>query len=511
MNNKEKSSIIYQNVTYNDVILFGRQHNMSFLKGFTPKEIALYLYEEDFKSQDKWKALGMLDHTLYNKKRAKAYKEAFHKKYDELILWFNKRLPNAKFKAAFNTGIKACIKAKSDLPYYKEFYTEYFTKYNVDSIIDYAYTLSEKEKDMCKTLLIASIQLYRDTHEYKIKESNDGGKVMTLSDVYIDIRYQNEIWCDDNKVINYLIESYHDQIANTTLPLKGNIAPVGKLRNLQKTFKNYDAKIDKIRFKRLVGKAIKKLKTPHNAFKKDANTKTAQSFQRLVDGSNTSCINIKKENIPEKDISLTSEQIIDNKNQTTNNPELEALVGLKATENIESSPKEVYLNIIQRTNEEIQSSAQNRNIRLKNGFEYSEHEIINQEIGDKGETLVLENEIRKAKAWNLPFSMLKKIRRVSLESDDYGYDILSFDKDGNEHYIEVKTTKASYKKLSFIFTRNELEHAKKYGKSYSIVMVFDILQNPRIWNMGNPFVEEPIKVQIEPIKYLVSVCTELKK
>lgn len=36
-------------------------------------------------------------------------------------------------------------------------------------------------------------------------------------------------------------------------------------------------------------------------------------------------------------------------------------------------------------------------------------------------------------------------------------------------------------------------------------MVFDVAQNPRIWDMGNPFVSEPCKVNIKPIKYLVEV------
>ena len=40
----------------------------------------------------------------------------------------------------------------------------------IDSIIDYAYTLPEEQKDMCKTLIYAAIQYYRDT--------NDSRKIM---------------------------------------------------------------------------------------------------------------------------------------------------------------------------------------------------------------------------------------------------------------------------------------------------------------------------------------------
>ena len=102
---------------------------------------------------------------------------------------------------------------------------------------------------------------------------------------------------------------------------------------------------------------------------------------------------------------------------------------------------------------------------------------------------------------------MSKVRRDSLESDDYGFDILSFDKDGNERYLEVKTTKTNGKNFSFILTKNEFEQAKKYGNKYSFVIVFDILNNPHIWYMGNPFAEEPYKVKIQPFQYRVDVKT----
>ena len=120
---------------------------------------------------------------------------------------------------------------------------------------------------------------------------------------------------------------------------------------------------------------------------------------------------------------------------------------------------------------------------------------------------MLRNEIEKIKEWGLPNETLSKVRRVSLESDDYGFDILTFDRDGNERYLEVKTTKTNGKNFSFVLTRNEFEQAKKYGNKYSFVIVFDILSNPCIWNMGNPFVEEPYKVKIQPIQYRVDINT----
>lgn len=167
--------------------------------------------------------------------------------------------------------------------------------------------------------------------------------------------------------------------------------------------------------------------------------------------------------------------------------------------------KEVHLDMFSKPEDPIDAKERKDKIRSKDGIDYSDQQKRNQETGDIGEKLVLANEIDKARKWGLSEDLVSQIRRVSLESDDYGFDILSFDQNGKEHYIEVKTTKASSNSLSFVLTQNELDHARKYGSAYSIVMVFDVAQNPRIWDMGNPFVREPCKVNIKPIKYLVEV------
>lgn len=176
-------------------------------------------------------------------------------------------------------------------------------------------------------------------------------------------------------------------------------------------------------------------------------------------------------------------------------------------EPITEATEEIELNIADNPTMGSKSKSISNKVRAKEDIDYSEQQAISQKIGDRGEELVLRNEIEKIKQWGLPNEILSKVRRVSLESDDYGFDILSFDKDGNERYLEVKTTKTNGKNFSFILTRNEFEHAKKYGNKYSFVIVFDILNNPHIWYMGNPFVEEPYKVKIQPTQYRVDVKT----
>lgn len=169
--------------------------------------------------------------------------------------------------------------------------------------------------------------------------------------------------------------------------------------------------------------------------------------------------------------------------------------------------EEIELNIADNPTMVSKNKSISNKVRAKEDINYSEQQTISQKIGDRGEELVLRNEIEKTTEWGLPNETLSKVRRVSLESDDYGFDILSFDQEGNERYLEVKTTKTNGKNFSFILTRNEFETAKYYGKRYSFVIVFDILSNPRIWYMGNPFVEEPYKVKIQPTQYRVDIKT----
>lgn len=374
---KEKSfSGIYKDVTYEDILSYKRYKKLSFLKGYSPEEIAKHLYAQENISQDKWKALKILNRKLFNKKRAEAHKLKIHSNYDYLLDGFNNRkLPDGVFSESFDKGVIACVKAKSDFPFYELFFEDFFLKYNIDSIIDYAYTLPEDQKDMCKTLIYAAIQYYRDTNESRKKISNEA-RHKEHSSVEVDDR------CKKDKLVSRLEETE----THSDIPAK-----------------------------------------------------------------------------------------------------------------------EVLLDMVSKPKDPIDAQEKKDRIRSKDGIDYSDQQKRNQETGDIGEKLVLANEIDKARKWGLAEELVSQIRRVSLESDDYGFDILSFDQNGKEHYIEVKTTKASSNSLSFVLTQNELDHARKYGSAYSIVMVFDVAQNPRIWDMGNPFVSEPCKVNIKPIRYLVEV------
>jgi hypothetical protein len=87
---------------------------------------------------------------------------------------------------------------------------------------------------------------------------------------------------------------------------------------------------------------------------------------------------------------------------------------------------------------------------------YIQNDIENKRTGDAGELWVVRYEEEYLKSIGRS-DFAKKVKHVAKsEGDGLGYDILSFTEDGEEKYIEVKTTKGDFHS-TFYITRNELE------------------------------------------------------
>jgi len=93
-----------------------------------------------------------------------------------------------------------------------------------------------------------------------------------------------------------------------------------------------------------------------------------------------------------------------------------------------------------------------------------------KQIGDLGEQFVFSQEREKVKLYKLPKS--KEVTWVSRDKGDgLGFDILSYDENGNEMYIEVKTTTQD-ENASFYISANELEKSKQYADKYYLYRVY---------------------------------------
>lgn len=135
--------------------------------------------------------------------------------------------------------------------------------------------------------------------------------------------------------------------------------------------------------------------------------------------------------------------------------------------------------------------------------DYEKEQRLLKKLGDRGEEIVKRFEIDRLQALGLN-KQAGKIERVSLKSDAYGYDILSYNDAKSERFIEVKATRAKAGNTNFYLTQNEYNTAKEKGKDYYVYMVYDILADePEIWIIPNPFSPGNENVQMEPVNYRV--------
>jgi hypothetical protein len=137
---------------------------------------------------------------------------------------------------------------------------------------------------------------------------------------------------------------------------------------------------------------------------------------------------------------------------------------------------------------EVQSDRPWQLERLVRKFDPVERDLRNRLLGRAGEEFVLEIERKKLEKVQRP-DLLKKIRWVSAEEGDgAGYDILSFEPDGRERLIEVKTTNGAAR-TPFFLSENERQRAAASAESWRLYRVHLFAQNPRIFLIAPPLNE----------------------
>jgi hypothetical protein len=110
---------------------------------------------------------------------------------------------------------------------------------------------------------------------------------------------------------------------------------------------------------------------------------------------------------------------------------------------------------------------------------YLEQEARNQSLGRAGEELVLDFEHQRL--WRAGQKALaERIVHVSNQADGHGYDILSFENDGRERLVEVKTTRFGAL-TPFFASKNEVEISDERSGEYHVYRLFDFSKNPRLF------------------------------
>ncbi|MGX0976073.1 hypothetical protein ACSSVY_001787 [Roseovarius sp. MBR-51] len=98
--------------------------------------------------------------------------------------------------------------------------------------------------------------------------------------------------------------------------------------------------------------------------------------------------------------------------------------------------------------------------------------------------------------------LAKRVRWVSKElGDGLGYDIRSFDLEGNELFLEVKTTTGGLA-TAFYVSNNEVAVSEEKAQSYHLVRVFNFPDKPRFFTLSGRLSET---LKLEPTSYRARV------
>ena len=150
-------------------------------------------------------------------------------------------------------------------------------------------------------------------------------------------------------------------------------------------------------------------------------------------------------------------------------------------------------------------SSTSRNIDRKfygKRINFNEKVEENKSIGLYGEKLVLEYERTRLKLSNR-CDLAEQVMHVSeTEGDGKGYDILSFNIDGSERFIEVKTTKGDGQ-TPFYLSANELAFFQNNKENYLIYRVFEYGDEGKLPSLYKLNYEDFISLQKSPVNYIV--------
>jgi hypothetical protein len=110
---------------------------------------------------------------------------------------------------------------------------------------------------------------------------------------------------------------------------------------------------------------------------------------------------------------------------------------------------------------------------------YLEREAANRSLGRMGETFALEFERARLREFGKE-RLARQVDHVAVtRGDGLGYDILSFEVDGSDRLIEVKTTGFG-KQTPFFVSRNELR-VSQAKPEFHLYRVFAYRANPRLF------------------------------
>lgn len=132
--------------------------------------------------------------------------------------------------------------------------------------------------------------------------------------------------------------------------------------------------------------------------------------------------------------------------------------------------------------------------------DYLAREARNQSLGLAGEEFVVQFEHWRLVAMG-ESRLADRVENVSRsKGDGLGYDVLSFDANGKERFIEVKTTSFG-RDTPFFVTRGELALSKIEPEQFRLYRLFDFRKAPRLFDLQGPLDRYCL---LDPVTYKAS-------
>jgi hypothetical protein len=113
---------------------------------------------------------------------------------------------------------------------------------------------------------------------------------------------------------------------------------------------------------------------------------------------------------------------------------------------------------------------------------YLEIEARNSALGWAGEQLVVRYEQERLSRAGQDRLADKIIHISAIESDSSGFDVLSYEADGCERLIEVKTTRFGAL-TPFFASRNEVEVSDRRNTNYQLYRIFKFSEEPKLFTL----------------------------
>lgn len=124
-------------------------------------------------------------------------------------------------------------------------------------------------------------------------------------------------------------------------------------------------------------------------------------------------------------------------------------------------------------------------LHIARKFDVAARDERNRALGKAGEKRVLKHEHDTLTAAGRE-DLAQKIRWVSEEDGDgAGYDIASFDADGRQRLIEVKTTNG-WERTPFHISRNELAVAEERREEWCLFRLWNFARTPKAFELRPP-------------------------